>query len=172
MFLNVQELLLRSLPIAEVFPPGAIDYFDAYLRQASDLRVTGVAELRPTTMEIRVKGHLEVLMEADCDRCLEPASFPIALDFDLIYQPLPPVMPEEVVLTPEDTEIAFYRGLGIELVDVVREQVLLALPMQRLCRPDCRGICPVCGENRNLVDCHCRQEWLDDRWAALRNFVP
>jgi uncharacterized protein len=170
-FLNVQELLLRSLPIAGVYAPGAIDYFDAHLRQVSDLVVTGRAELRQATMEIRVHGHLEVKMEADCDRCLEAAGFPLSLDFDLIYRPLPATMPEEVVLSPEETEIAFYRGLGIELVDVVREQVLLALPMQRICHPDCRGICPVCGENRNLVDCQCRQRWVDDRWAALRNFV-
>lgn len=171
MFLNVQELLLRDLPIAEVFPPGAVDYFDAHLRQVSDLLVEGVAVLRQATMEILVKGHLTVEMEADCDRCLEAARFPLSLDFDLVYQPLPAVMPEEVVLTPEETEIAFYRGLGIELADVVREQVLLALPMRRICRPDCRGICPVCGENRNLVNCGCRQEWVDDRWAVLRNLV-
>lgn len=171
MFLNVQELLLRDLSIAEVFPPGAVDYFDAHLRQVSDLVVEGTAVLRQATMEIVVKGRLTVEMEADCDRCLEAARFPLSLEFDLVYQPLPSVMPEEVVLSPEETEIAFYRGLGIELADVVREQVLLALPMRRICRPDCRGICPVCGENRNLVNCACRQEWVDDRWAALRNLV-
>lgn len=171
MFLNVQELLLRNLPIAEVYAPGVIDYFDAHLRQVSDLVVTGVAELRQATMEIVVRGRLEVLMEADCDRCLEAARFPISLDFDLIYRPLPDTMPEEVVLSPEETEIAFYRGLGIELEDVVREQVLLALPMRRLCHPECRGICPVCGENRNVVNCQCQSQWVDDRWAVLRNFV-
>ncbi|MCS7314934.1 MAG: DUF177 domain-containing protein [Bryobacterales bacterium] len=171
MFLSIQELVLRDLPIAEVFSPGAVDYFDAHLRQVSDLVVRGVAILRQPTMEILVKGHLSVEMQADCDRCLEPASFPLSLDFDLVYQPLPAAMPEEVVLSPEETEIAFYRGLGIELADVVREQVLLALPMRRVCRPDCRGICPVCGGNRNLVNCGCRQEWVDDRWAALRNLV-
>lgn len=171
MFLNIQDLLLRDLPIAEVFAPGVVDYLDARLRQASDLVVRGVAVLRPATMEILVKGHLEVRMEADCDRCLEAASFSLSLDFDLVYRPLPAVMPEEVVLSPEETEIAFYRGLGIELTDVVREQVLLALPMQRTCRPDCRGICPGCGENRNLVNCGCRQQWVDDRWAALRDLI-
>jgi uncharacterized protein len=169
MFLNVQELQLRKLPIAEVFRPGAIDFFDAQLRQISDLEVTGAAELREATMEIRVRGSLSVRMEADCDRCLEAAVFPIAVDFDLIYRPLPTALAEEVILTREESEIAFYRGLGLELADLVREQVLLALPMQRICRPDCRGICPVCGQNRNLVSCHCRTGWQDDRWAALRD---
>jgi len=169
MLLNVQELLLHKLPIAEVFRPGSIDFFDATLRQVSDLHVTGSAELRPATMEIRVSGRLSVDMEADCDRCLEAARFPVEVDFDLIYQPLPARMAEEVVLSKEDTEIAFYRGLGVELVDVVREQVLLALPMRRLCHPECLGLCPVCGQNRNLVRCDCRREWQDDRWSALRS---
>lgn len=168
MFLNVQELQFRRVPIAEVFRPGSIDFFDAQLRQVSDLEVSGSAELKAATMEIRVSGRLNVRMEADCDRCLEAASFPIALDFDLIYRPMPNAFAEEVVLTEEDTEIAFYRGLGLELADVVREQVLLALPMQRVCHPDCRGICPVCGENRNLAACNCAAGWQDDRWAGLR----
>ncbi len=169
MFLNVQELQLHSIPIAEVFRPGAIDFFDAQLRQVSDLTVSGMAELKPATMEIRVRGHLTVQMEADCDRCLEAAAFPIVVDFDLIYRPLPTVFADEVFLTEEETEVAFYRGLGLELADVVREQVLLALPMQRICRPDCRGICPVCGENRNLITCNCRNPWQDDRWSVLRD---
>lgn len=171
MFLNVQELQLRKVPITEVFRPGAIDYFDAQLRQVGDLEVSGFAELKPATMAIRVCGHLKVRMQADCDRCLEAADFPIELDFDLIYEPLPEALPEEVVLTQQDTEIAFYRGLGLELADVVREQVLLALPMQRICQPDCRGICPVCGENRNWVQCGCSRGWQDDRWAALRQLL-
>jgi len=169
MFLNVQELQLRKLPIAQVFQPGAIDFFDPQLRQVSDLEITGSAELKPATMEIQVRGRLTVHMEADCDRCLEAALFPIAVDFDLIYRPLPTTLAEEVILSREETEIGFYRGLGLELADVVREQVLLALPMQRICRPDCRGICPVCGQNRNLVACTCRCGWQDDRWAALRD---
>lgn len=169
MFLSVQELLLHKLPIAEVYRPGAIDFFDATLRQVSDLQVTGAAEIRPATMEIRVKGRLTVQMEADCDRCLEAAHFPIAVDFDLIYQPLPETMAEEVILSREDTEIAFYTGLGVELADVVREQVLLALPMRRLCHPECLGLCPVCGQNRNVVRCNCRSQWQDDRWSVLRS---
>lgn len=169
MFLNIQELRLHKLPISEIYHPGAIDFFDPQLRQISDLEVSGWAELKTVTMEIRVRGRLTVHMEADCDRCLEAALFPITVDFDLIYRPLPTRLAEEVILSPEETEIGFYRGLGLELADVVREQVLLALPMQRVCRPDCRGICPVCGQNRNLVACACRRGWQDDRWAALRN---
>lgn len=168
MFLRVQELQLRKLSIAEVFPPGAVDFFDAWLRQISNLEVTGSAELRGVTMEILIRGRFCVRMEADCDRCLEAVVFPIAAEFDLVYRPLPAASAQEVILSDEETEVGFYRGAGLELADVLREQVLLALPMQRLCRPECRGICPFCGQNRNSVSCGCRSRWQDDRWAALR----
>ena len=65
--------------------------------------------------------------------------------------------------------MGFYEGGGVELNDVLREFVLLSLPMQRLCRAECRGMCPVCGKNRNLSDCGCQPEPADDRWAALKS---
>ena len=67
-----------------------------------------------------------------------------------------------------EAEIAFYEGSGLELKDILREYILLSLPMQRVCREDCLGICPVCGQNRNQNDCRCQSEAVDHRWAALK----
>jgi len=55
-----------------------------------------------------------------------------------------------------ETEVGFYDGDGLELSEVLREQILLSLPMQRVCGEGCKGICPVCGQNRNLVECLCQ----------------
>jgi uncharacterized protein len=57
----------------------------------------------------------------------------------------------------------------MELEDILREQILLLLPMQKVCREACKGICPICGRNRNETDCQCKVETVDDRWQALRN---
>jgi uncharacterized protein len=54
------------------------------------------------------------------------------------------------------------------LKDILREFVLLSLPMQRICREDCHGICPVCGQNRNQAGCACESKKMDDRWSALK----
>ncbi|MCS6951241.1 MAG: DUF177 domain-containing protein [Bryobacterales bacterium] len=171
MFLSVREMELRKVRFHETFPPGQIEFFDAKLWQASLLEASGSAELIPNSGgEIRVRGRLTVCMQAECDRCLEPASFPLDLAFDLFYEPLtssPRV--EEVELSESDCEVAFYQGEGLELEDVLREQILLALPMRRICREDCKGICPQCGQNRNLAPCACRPQAVDDRWAALRD---
>ena len=75
---------------------------------------------------------------------------------------------EEVALDEGESEIAFYEGDGIELKEILREYILLALPMQRVCREDCHGMCPICGQNRNLVDCGCQLKTEDDRWSALK----
>ena len=131
----------------------------------------GTAELLANTGgEIRILGHLAVLMESECDRCLEVAECPVDLDFDLFYQPAESG-PEgqEVALRAGESEVDFYQGEGLELEVVLREQILLALPMQRTCREDCKGICPACGTNRNRAECDCLAKAPDDRWAALRD---
>ena len=151
------------------FPPGEIVYGDG-VRQATPLEVQGTAELLANTLgEIRIRGHLKVRIQSDCDRCLEVAEFPIDSNFDLFYRPAERAeYEEEVAIDEGESEIAFYEGAGIDLKDVLREYVLLSLPMQRVCREDCRGICPVCGQNRNLVSCGCEVKPVDDRWAALK----
>jgi uncharacterized protein len=66
-----------------------------------------------------------------------------------------------------ELEVGFYQGNGLQLEDALKEQIMLALPMRGLCRPDCRGLCPQCGQNRNLVECGCPEEAGDSRWAPL-----
>jgi uncharacterized protein len=154
--------------------PGAIEFsadklVDPKIRQASSLRAIGTVELVSDSLgEIRVKGHVTVRMEADCDRCLEPAACPLDADFELYYRPMEDGFGDEKVLDPGEAEMGFYEGDGLELNEVLREFVLLSLPMQRLCGEGCRGICPVCGQNRNLNPCVCQAEAADDRWAALK----
>ena len=170
MFLSVKDLELKKVRFEVAFPPGEIEYEEG-LRQATPLEVGGSAELLPHTLgEIRIRGHLRVRMRSECDRCLEPAEFPIDSDFDLFYRPAVRAdYQAEVEIDEGESEIAFYEGAGIELKDVLREYVLLSLPMQRICRDDCHGICPNCGQNRNLADCACEVKPVDDRWAALKN---
>ena len=169
MFLSVKELEIKKVRFAVTFPPGEIAY-DEGLRQMAPLEVEGSAELLAHTLgEIRIQGHLKVTMATECDRCLEPAEFPIDSNFDLFYRPAVKMdFGDEVEIDEGEAEIAFYEGGGIELKDVLREYVLLSLPMQRICRDDCHGICPVCGRNRNLVNCGCEAKQVDERWAALK----
>ncbi len=169
MFFSVKELELKKVRFETAFPPGEIQY-DQGLSQVTPLETQGTAELLANTLgEIRIRGHVQVGMEAPCDRCLEPAKFPIDANFDLFYRPAARAgYAEEVEIDEGESEIAFYEGGGIELKDVLREFILLSMPMQRKCREDCLGICPVCGQSRNLAKCACEPKPEDDRWAALK----
>jgi uncharacterized protein len=165
-FFNVRDLELRAGRFDVDLAPGTVEFLDPKLRQAGPLKAQGKVEL--VLGEIRAKGHVVVNMEVDCDRCLEPAWCPIDADFELYYRPVEEGFGDEKAIDPGEAEMGFYQGDGIELNDVLREYVLLALPMQRLCKKDCKGICPECGQNRNLKPCACRAELVDDRWAALK----
>ena len=169
MFLSVKELELRKIRFDETFAPGQIDFTGEDLEQGSPLQTTGSAELlEDSGGQIRIQGSLAVEMVAQCDRCLARARFPLKASFDLFYRPASDIAREEEVRIDEgEAEIGFYED-GLELEDILREQVLLALPMQRVCSEACKGICPGCGKNRNETACDCKPE-VDDRWGALRD---
>jgi uncharacterized protein len=171
-FFSVQELEQRRISFEVSVPPGEIEHLDKELHQAGPLEAQGTVELlRNTLGEIRVRGHLKVTMETACGRCLETVAVPIDSDFDLYYSPPRPAghPAEEVELHAGEAEIGFYDGNGLQLDDILREYVLLSLPMHPVCSESCQGICPVCGQNRNLCACGCEVKPVDDRWAALKN---
>jgi uncharacterized protein len=93
---------------------------------------------------------------------------------DLFYLPRVAERPqdeeEEVELGDHDVVVGYYEGDTVDLGEVVREQLFLTLPMKRLCREDCQGLCPTCGRNRNGEPCACpaAEEPADARFEALR----
>jgi uncharacterized protein len=170
MFISLQQLEQRTVPFEVDVPADKLEY-DGKLTQQSPLHATGTARLVSRSLgEIRVEGRLQVKMNASCDRCLEPATMAVDRPFDLMYIPAehaPKAGEDEV--DEAGIEVGYYDGPGIELNDVLREVVLLDLPMQVVCADSCKGICPVCGQNRNQKDCGCRPVVTDDRWSKLKS---
>jgi uncharacterized protein len=165
--ITLAELELHRVIASENYAPGALDYHGAEFRQAAPLKIDATAELLGA--EIRIRGHLATRLEASCDRCLGAVAIPVEHDFDLFYRPVKTIAKEEEIEISEDElGIGFYSGDGIELADVATEQVILSVPMKVICRADCRGLCPVCGANRNLVSCHCPRPREDSPFASLK----
>ncbi len=169
MFLSIKEMELRKVRFDETFAAGELDFQEDGIRQPGPLRAWGTAELLANTDgEVRIQGRFEVRMEAECDRCLGRALFPLSAAFDLFYRPVSFIAREEEVEIDEgEAELGFYQGGGMELEDLLREQILLAMPMQRVCSEACLGICPRCGKNRNETPCDCKEDPAGARWAAL-----
>jgi uncharacterized protein len=171
MFLSIKEMELRKIRFEETFQPGQIELMGEGFEQATPLHTAGQAEmLAHSDGELRIQGRYQVELTAECDRCLGRARFPLDARFDLFYRPASDIAREEEVAIDEgEAEIGFYEGDGLELEEILREQILLALPIQRVCSEACKGICPVCGKNRNETECECKVENADDRWGALRD---
>jgi uncharacterized protein len=126
---------------------------------------------------VHVDGHLAGDLKVECGRCLEPYPVPVDQRLDLFYLPRltnrPEEEEEEVELSDHEVVVGYYEDERLDLGEVVREQIFLALPLKRLCRADCKGICPTCGHNRNTEACDCPppEEPRDPRLEPLRKLI-
>jgi uncharacterized protein len=151
--------------VERVFPGAAFDAGDDFVVEGQVSLVFDIAKDRD---RYRLVGRVEATLDLTCSRCLERYPVPVASDFDLRYLPQSANVGEgELEVAEEDLSTAFYEHDVIDLGQLVREQFYLALPMKPLCRPDCLGLCPVCGANRNLEPCGCASGWVDPRWSEL-----
>jgi len=175
MFIELHELELHPVDFTEDFAPDAID-LGPDLRQVKSLHTQGQAQLveehhskRHIIKDIRVKGDFDTAVQLFCARCLEPVVQTVAREFDLLYRPQgTDAGEEERTVTATEAEISYYQGKGLLLEDVLREQILLAVPLKAICLEDCKGLCPHCGRNLNIEQCSCAEPVEDPRWSALK----
>ncbi len=176
MLIEIRELEVHPVDFDEHLAPGVID-FGPDFRQEGDLASTGRAQLvqeqhgkHQFINDIRVVGELATRVETACARCLEPIHHGVAKTFELLYRPQgTDAGKEELSVTAAEAEVSYYQGEGLLLEDVLREQVLLALPIKAICREDCKGLCPHCGSNLNQEQCNCTDPVQDPRWSALKD---
>jgi uncharacterized protein len=176
MFIDIHELELNPLDFDEEFQPEAVELVPD-VRLNAVLKGSGRAQLvserhgkHEKLLDIRLNGKFSTSVETICARCLEPVVTAVGHDFDLLYRPQgADAGKEEMSVTDAEAEISYYQGDGLELVDVLREQILLALPLKMICREDCKGLCPMCGRNWNQGSCDCKAKAEDARWAALKD---
>lgn len=142
---------------------------EANVRLKGDLHASGMVVKH--SAQVDVSGLIEGDAEVECTRCLKPIEHKLAIDFAVSF-----VTPEDFAadkereVSPEDLATDVLDSERVDIKDVVREQILLELPEQVFCKPDCKGLCPQCGADRNLIDCKCDEREIDPRWAALKDF--
>lgn len=161
------EGLELSLDLGGEFARQALEGTEADPNQAN---VKAEVFLSRSGQDVYVKGKLVGALTVPCGRCVTPAELPLDAPFELTLAPAPEaVEPDELELTDEDLDFATYKDDVIDLGEILREQILLALPIAHLCRPECKGLCPKCGHDLNTGPCDCPPAPRDDRFAALRN---
>ena len=121
-------------------------------------------------VDVLVRGHITATVPQVCGRCLE--RFPFRVDAEVDVRLVPrPAAKEEIELASHDLELDFYAEDLLNLAQLVETETTLELPMKPLCREGCRGLCPVCGGNRNLVGCQCEVKAPDPRFTVLKDLA-
>lgn len=122
-------------------------------------RMSGDADLMRTNFGILARVRLCSHVELECDRCLEPFNATVDAKFEEEYLPVIDVVSGRPVES-ERTDGTFLISAQhtVDMTEAVRQYLLLALPMRKVCREDCLGLCSSCGSNKNLRDCGCTQE--------------
>ena len=107
-----------------------------------------------------------------CSRCSEPVSVQVSDQFEVLYMSPPgPSRGEDVKVTAEEMDVEFLKDDRLDLSWLLRENVLLNLPTQPLCRADCRGLCPRCGVDLNETSCQCETPEPDPRLRPLQHLL-
>ena len=124
-----------------------------------------------TSQGILVTGKLRTRLRLTCRRCLDLAEVKVELNLQEEFHPVVRIAEASLDDVPDeeyDEALLIDEHHILDLSEVIRQGLWLAAPMEALCRPDCRGLCPRCGGNRNLGECHCDETDADPRWAALQ----
>jgi DUF177 domain-containing protein len=155
--INVSKIPPEGQPVDADLDPGVVhlEGEDSFVLESGHLRA--LVE-RGDDDTVHVRGHLAAELGLQCGRCLDAFPLTLAQELDLFYLPHHAGQAEEeeeVELSDRDVVVAYYQGDRLDLGDVIREQLFLAAPLSRLCREDCRGLCPTCGTLRNQADCGC-----------------
>jgi uncharacterized protein len=130
------------------------------------LGMRGVLEMSGD--DVLLRGDLRGTLEMPCARCLEPAR--IAVDIPLTVSFVEKSDDDDAEDASDDADdVVFFDGAEIDLGLEMRDEILLALPINPMCQDDCLGLCPVCGGNRNSVPCDCeeRQRGVTSKLSAL-----
>ncbi|NLV21364.1 MAG: DUF177 domain-containing protein [Syntrophomonadaceae bacterium] len=137
------------------------------------LQGTGCTFLDKIAVELQVentgrmflaRGNIKTVLGLPCSRCLRDTSTAIDTDIELT------MARAGLAGKPDaDDETIIFHGDMVDLSIPVHEAVFMAIPIIPLCRPECKGLCPVCGKDLNQGTCSCSQKEIDPRWEKLKN---
>ncbi len=132
----------------------------------SPVKLTG--EVSRIEKGFSLDAQMDYSGRLECSRCLASYPFENSEDFSLVLRKRPALGSEEVALRSEELDEFFYDDPVVSVEPIAEERIQMAVPMKPLCREDCRGLCPRCGQDLNVTAYGCVVETEDPRWEVLR----
>ncbi len=175
-----QSVLMRFKPL-EIPPEGKEFAFDLspeelprLSAEVKPLRVTCRVFVQGMQERMRLKSEYNAQLQKPCDQCLKQTSLSLQGEFNLTLLPsymdnAPPGGDGEI--SPEMADIDYYDGNKINLAPYIEDQLILELPLRTLCNPDCKGLCPLCGQDLNEKSCDCEEPSTSRPFAQLKNLI-
>ena len=171
MLLDLNKLHGPREHVERTMPPSSFEPQDPDYRVAAPVALTMDVE-KAGEGAFAVKGRVTTTLELSCSRCLDEFEVPVDAAIELRYVPQSANAGEgEREIADDDLATAYYRDGMLDVIDLLREQFQLALPMKPLCSDACRGMCPHCGTHLNRTECACRPQWEDPRLAPLKSLL-
>jgi len=119
--------------------------------------------------EVLIRGEVKAILELQCSRCLRLFPRDTDIEVQVVYHPLEDLSDEERHEVKDDElDMGFYSGDELDIRELVKEQIILSVPIKPLCGEACRGICPKCGTDLNADACSCKEAGVDPRLAVLK----
>ena len=160
MQINVAQLLKE--------PVGANRHYniDEFAGDSYQNHIMGQVTLTRTNRGILVTGSLATETSGTCARCLGDVNLGISFDVEDEYFPIIDII-SGTHLTPETEDLIIDESHILDLSEAIRQYIIMATPTKILCKPDCPGICPVCGHEYIKGDCQHKVKTYDRRWEKL-----
>lgn len=166
MRIELDKLQGDGLRFAHNYEADEIVLDEEHARIVKPTQIEGRIERKAS--EYILRGKITAGAQVDCDRCLKAVDVPVEQNFEVAYVPQSEYASSETAeLHAEDMDQSVFSENSIDLDELVREQIMLSMPLRALCNEECKGLCPVCGADRNVEDCGCESKEIDPRWAAL-----
>ncbi|MBN2430036.1 MAG: DUF177 domain-containing protein [Acidobacteria bacterium] len=167
MIIDITKLEVGTTHVAESFSADGLDFDYRDYHLADDWRLE-VDIHKNSRAVIQMTGTIRGTVQVYCDRCLKPFAFPVEQSFDICMLPVPPdLQAHDLELGEDQLNENYYVEPAINLKQIVREQIILELPLKMICAEDCAGLCYKCGANRNETVCDCDLSDRDPRWSVL-----
>lgn len=161
--LPLQSLNGRLKEATERLPEGSIPQPYYIFTEAPQVQLQVSSDL----CDVYLKGRIEAKFQSLCSRCVEETLQDLEVPVELLLKPYVESLSDEE--KAEDQAFGYYQGEEINCAEIVEEFLVLALPYSVLCRSECRGLCPQCGQNLNEGTCSCKQDSVgDERLAILK----
>lgn len=165
MFLNLTDAFTKEGHVSshrvtyepEQFSDGVVEY-DILAKDPIDLKISNLSEGRA-----HIEGEIHMTFRMTCGRCLTEVPYELrtVIDRDVAG---PDVLTEE-----EAEDQSFVSEYQLNVEDLINNEIIMSLPMKVLCKPDCKGLCKVCGQNLNLGECGCDTFVPDPRMVAIKD---